>query len=159
MRSWVGLFALLPAIAFGADGGLLEQAPAGRETGWPVVQMICDGASHTTATDCGPVASAMPDACHVTFRMYRADNGGVLCTFDNWNLYILNDTNSSAPYNPNPIYTFDDDGTGGLAGVSAGTNLEWFGRAGPVFWIDAGTLGTCGSGITIVANLYRCQRH
>lgn len=135
------------------DGDLVSQAPAGREYGWPIVQKICD--AKTTATDCGPIPTAMPNACHVTFRLYRANNAGALCTFDNWNLYVVNDTNTSADYNPNPIYTFDDDGTGGLTGVLTGTDLEWFGPVGPMIWVDAGTLGTC-SNFTIVANYYAC---
>ena len=153
MKHWLALFLIVPWIAFAADGddvtGVLT--PIGKSD-YPLTIKLCD--TKTSATDCGPTYIPQFKAYKTSIMVYRQNNAGSACTFDNWNVYQLPTSNTTAGYGTPALFTIDDDGTGGLTGVSAGQRLDVYGSLGVYIWIDAGTLGTCDD-FSVIMQIHR----
>jgi len=155
MLKWLILFLVFASHAMAADGDDVTYlfATPGR-TDYPLTIKLCD--TKTSNTDCGPVYVPQFEAYKTTLAVYRLANGASDCTYDNWNVYQLPDTNTATTYGKPALYTIDDDGVGGLTSVSAGQRLDVYGTLGPYLWIDAGTIGTCDN-FTVMLQIYKKQ--
>lgn len=151
----VGAFLLVSSLAYGAV--LMAVPTVGTDVtstfkpddganyntqDFPLVIKLCN---KTTATDCGPIYVNIPDAYHAIIRVDRINDGGSACDYQNWNVYEQSSENTGATYQSHALCTLDADGTGGLTGVSAGTECKVFGPVGPFIWVDAGTLDSGGN--------------
>ena len=141
---WLVMFIVLvfAGVAYAADGRDVTASfrPSGNVL-FPSVIALCD--AKTSAADCGPILVPQKGGKNWIIRVYRVNEttGPADCTYDDWNVYTITDTNNTTTYEQPPIGVLDGDGTVTLTGVVGGQQIIGTGPLGPYVWVDAGTLG------------------